>query len=314
MDAYEDEMRGYSDLSDSDIEQALDGRENGTAADELADDELAEMLAGLKVACVQPPSPQVASAHLAAIAAEAAPLRLAADAELESANRTHRPARRFRIIRKRIALLPAAALAALLSTAGLAAAGVTMPGAAKAPFSAVGIQLPNQSRSSAVRAVIDATPPSDRGCVFAQSVAATASQGHSAAAGAPCERSQAATHVQAATHSPASGHRNASDTSEATTEETGAGGPPTGVPPTPPAGQQFGQSTAASAQQSASTDGQAFGQSTAQGAQNLTPATPPSGAGSSANAGSETAQGGPAHAPSTPGSPARSTPGGSHTP
>lgn len=298
MDAYEHEMRGYSQPSDPDIGRTLEGRENGTASDELA-----ELLAGLKVACVQTPSTHVASAHLAAIAAEAAPLRLAADAELESASRTHRPTRRFRMTRKRIALLPAAALAALLSTAGLAAAGVTMPSAAKAPFSAVGIELPNQSRSSAVHAVIDATPPTDRGCAFGQSVAAAASQGHSAAAGAPCEQSQAATHGQA-------GER--PDSSTATAEETGA---PAGVPPTPPAGQEFGQATAATAQQSASTDGQAFGQSTAQSAQDLTPATPPSGAGSSAappaSPGGETEQGGP---PTGAGSAASPTPGGSHTP
>lgn len=306
MDAFEDEMRDYSELSDRDIEQALDGRENGTAGDELG-----ELLVGLKAACVQPPSAQVASAHLAAIAAEATPLRLAADAELESASHTRRPTRRFRMTAKRIALLPAAALAALLSTAGLAAAGVTMPTAAKAPFTAVGIQLPNQSRSSAVHAVIDATQPADRGCAFGQSVGAAASQGHSAAAGTPCEKSQAATHSQAVQHS------NASDDSSAVAEDTDAGGPPAGVPPTPPAGQDFGQSTAASAQQDASTDGQAFGQSTAQGAQGLTPGTPPADAGSSAgppaNAGGETGQ--PAPTPPTgAGSPADSTPGGSHTP
>jgi hypothetical protein len=314
MDAYEDEMNGYAEPSDRDIERTLEDRENGAAGDELA-----ELLAGMKVAYVQAPNAQVTSAHLEAIVAEAVPLRLAADAELESASRTNRPTRRFRMTPKRIALLPAAALAALLSTAGLAAAGVTMPSAARAPFSAVGIQLPNQARSSDVHAVIDATQPADRGCAFGQSVAGAASQGQSAAPGTPCDKGVAASHSQAGEHS------NTSGTSPAAREKTGAGGQPAGVPPTPPAGQEFGQSTAADAQQNASTEGQAFGQSTSEEAQSLTPGTPPSGAGSTAappsgvgssaapppGGGSETGQG---DSSAGEGSPVGSTPGGSHIP
>ena len=71
-----------------------------------------------------------------------------------------------------------------LSSAGLAVAGVDLPDPASTAFERVGMSLPNQAteeergeqeREAAVRAVIDATPPSARrGCAFGQRVAEAA--------------------------------------------------------------------------------------------------------------------------------------------
>jgi hypothetical protein len=90
---------------------------------------------------------------------------------------------RNRIIRP-VATLAAAALAVALGTTGLAVAGVDLPDPAAEAFENAGITLPNQAgggesgehaRSEAVHAVIESTPPSERGCAFGQSVAAAAS-------------------------------------------------------------------------------------------------------------------------------------------
>ena len=94
-------------------------------------------------------------------------------------------------------------------------------------------------------------------------------------------------------------------------DQADQGGQPSGVPPTPPAGQEFGQSTAQDAQQNASTDHQAFGQRTSQGAQELTPSTPPAGAGEQGASGASHSTQGLSTAGSTP---AGTGPGGSHGP
>ena len=89
---------------------------------------------------------------------------------------------RNRIIRP-VATLAAAALAVALGTTGLAVAGVDLPDPAAQAFDNAGITLPNQAgggesgehaRSEAVHAVIEATPPSERGCAFGHSVAEAA--------------------------------------------------------------------------------------------------------------------------------------------
>jgi len=298
FDAYEDEMKDLAELSDRDVERVLGG---DLRVNDPAGRELARRLARVRETYVQPPTEEVASAHLAAIADEAAPLRLGS-LEHDARGRSNaRPTRRFRMTPKRLAILPLGlVLAAFLATAGLAVAGVTLPDAARTPFDQLGIQLPNQSRASDVHAVIDATQPADRGCAFGQAVAAAASQGHSQAAGSACDHGQAAT--------PAKGE----DQQDSDTTETGSGGPPSGVPPTPPAGQEFGQSTATDAQQNASTDDQAFGQRTSQGAQDLTPSEPPADTGSQGD--SDTGQANSAEGLSTASSPAGSSPGGSHIP
>jgi hypothetical protein len=89
---------------------------------------------------------------------------------------------RNRFIRPAVTL-GAATLAAVLGTAGLAAAGVNLPDPAKDAFRRAGITLPNQAgggqsgehgRSDEVHSVLEATPPSERGCAFGHSVAEAA--------------------------------------------------------------------------------------------------------------------------------------------
>jgi hypothetical protein len=208
---------------------------------------------------------------------------------------------------KRLALLPAAILVAVLGMAGLAVAGVTLPTAARAPFDEVGIQLPNQSRASDVHAVIDATPPADRGCSFGQAVAAAASQGRTHAPAEACGHEQGQSQSQAGAQGQAQSHAHGAAAQSAEGQDNAAS-KPSGVPPTPPAGEQFGQSTASGAQQNASTGGQAFGQGTSQGGQDLTPSAPGNQGGAAAGA-----------SPTTPGTsnaagPSGSAPGSSHAP
>jgi hypothetical protein len=91
---------------------------------------------------------------------------------------------RNRFVRPAIKL-GATALGVVLGTAGLAVAGVNLPDPADEAFERAGISLPNQagggdaqgdenSRSDEVQAVIDATPPSERGCEFGHRVAEAA--------------------------------------------------------------------------------------------------------------------------------------------
>ena len=89
---------------------------------------------------------------------------------------------RNRIIRP-VAMLAAAALAVALGTTGLAVAGVDLPDPTAKAFEKAGLTLPNpagggqsgeHARSEAVHAVIEATPPSARGCAFGHSVAEAA--------------------------------------------------------------------------------------------------------------------------------------------
>jgi hypothetical protein len=324
IDAYEGEMDDFTGLSDEDVERVLafagggDGagwRANGgrIGADDASMREVVGLLALMRSTYVRPPRNETASKHLAAVALEAAPLRIASSATRPSATRADRnPTRRLRMTSRRLALLPTAAVGAFLAAAALAVAGVSLPDGARAPFDELGIDLPNQASSSDVHAVIDATPPGDRGCAFGQAVAAAASQGHAQATGNPCEHEQGGAPQDAANHGGSAPHRQGGN--QAGDEQGGAGaGKPAGVPPTPPAGDDFGHSTAADAQQNASTDGRAFGEGTSENAQSLTPAAPPAGAGS--QGGSETGQVNSDQGRSTAAdTPAGSRPGGSHAP
>lgn len=141
--------------------------------------EVAAFLAEMRAAYVSDPEEAVASRHLAAIAREA---------ELVQLQSTPKPAARRRLINRNRFLRPlvtlgAATLAAALGTAGFAVAGVNLPDPATEAFEHVGISLPNQAgggqsgeqaRSDEVHSVLDATPPSERGCAFGQSVAEAA--------------------------------------------------------------------------------------------------------------------------------------------
>jgi hypothetical protein len=141
--------------------------------------EVAAFLAEVRTAYVSDPEEAVASRHLAAIAREA---------ELVRMQSTPKPAAWMRIMNRNRCLRPvvtlgAATLAAVLGTAGLAVAGVDLPDPATEAFEHAGISLPNQAgggqsgehaRSDGVHSVLDATPPSERGCAFGQSVAEAA--------------------------------------------------------------------------------------------------------------------------------------------
>jgi hypothetical protein len=166
------------------------------------------------------------------------------------------------------------ALAIVLGTAGLALAGVNLPDPAKQAFERVGVSLPNQAggdegqsgehaRSDEVKAVIDATAPSDRGCEFGHQVA-------EAAKGSPLpDQAQAACTHAASKHSARNNH----------TRTTGEG--------SSSAGRQFGEDTSERAHSlgDATVDQRRqFGKDTADGAKQLgggpesTPApTPPAG-------------------------------------
>jgi hypothetical protein len=150
----------------------------GSTSQFTDDKEVAGFLGDMRAAYVSEPEEATASRHLAAIARES---------ELVLGRRAPKPSWRRTMIRNRftrpIAALSAAMLATALATAGLAVAGVDLPDPAKDAFNKVGISLPNQagggqsgehSRSAAVHSVIEATPPSERGCAFGHSVAEAA--------------------------------------------------------------------------------------------------------------------------------------------
>ncbi len=142
-------------------------------------DKVAAFLADMRAAYVSDPEEAVASRHLAAIAREA---------ELVQTRRAPKPAAWRRIMNRNrflrpVATLGAATLAALLGVAGLAVAGVNLPDPATEAFEHVGISLPNQAgggqsgehaRSDEVHSVLEATPPSERGCAFGHAVAEAA--------------------------------------------------------------------------------------------------------------------------------------------
>jgi hypothetical protein len=141
--------------------------------------EVAAFLDEVRATYVSNPQEAVASRHIAAIAREA---------ELVQLRRTQKPAPRRRTMARNrflrpVATLGAATLAAVLGTAGLAVAGVNLPAPATEAFERAGISLPNQAgggqsgehaRSDEVHSVLDATPPSERGCAFGHSVAEAA--------------------------------------------------------------------------------------------------------------------------------------------
>ncbi len=160
--------------------------------------------------------------------------------------------------------LGAAVLAVVLGTAGLALAGVNLPDPATQAFERVGISLPRQAggdegqsgehaRSDEVKAVINATSPSDRGCEFGHRVA-------EAAKGSPLPDAAQTACTHAASKRAASKH--AARKKRSRTTEDGSSS----------AGRQFGQDTSERARGlgDATVDqrGQ-FGQDTAEAAKQL---------------------------------------------
>jgi hypothetical protein len=133
----------------------------------------------VRAAYVSEPDEAVASEHLAAMAHEA---ELVLPRHRPEPTAFRRIMNRNRFLRP-VATLGAATIAALLGTAGLAAAGVDLPDGATNAFERAGITLPNQARggqsgdharSDEVRAIHESTPPSERGCEFGHRVAEAA--------------------------------------------------------------------------------------------------------------------------------------------
>ena len=141
--------------------------------------EVAAFLAEVRALYASAPEEAVASRHLAAITREAQLVQMQSTPKPAAWRRTMN---RNRFLRP-VVTLGAATLAAVLGTAGLAVAGVNLPDPATAAFEHVGISLPNQAgggqsgehaRSDEVHSVLDATPPSERGCAFGHRVAEAA--------------------------------------------------------------------------------------------------------------------------------------------
>jgi hypothetical protein len=143
--------------------------------------DVATFLNDVRATYTSEPDEAVASAHLAAMTREAE-LVLPRQRHTPETNAFRRTMNRNRFLRP-IATIGAATIAALLGTAGLAAAGVDLPDGATNAFDRAGITLPNQAgggqsgehaRSDEVHAIIEDTPPSERGCEFGHRVAEAA--------------------------------------------------------------------------------------------------------------------------------------------
>jgi hypothetical protein len=199
FDDYDDEMARLSELSDRDLDRLFYGGSTGSA---LSDD-LEAVLRAARAALAEAPNEVARERHLALV--------LEAARDLASAEQTRTPSPvlapvslRRKVMRRSLSIalrLSVALGAATLSMAGLAYAGVDLPGnaAEKAVERVLRVELPNQERpenagksvADEVHAVIESTE--DRGCEFGQAVAAAASanrQGESPAKDDPCTRDE----------------------------------------------------------------------------------------------------------------------------
>jgi hypothetical protein len=196
FDDYED-MARLSELSDRDLDRLFSGGSTGSA---LSDD-LEEVLGAARTALTQAPNGAARERHLAVV--------WEAARDLASAEQTRAPVplpAPVSLWRKVMSRSLSAALklsvalgAATLSLAGLAYAGVDLPGSAaeKAVENVLRVDLPNQAQpedagksvADDVHAVIEGSD--ERGCEFGQAVAAAASanrQDESPAKDDPCTR------------------------------------------------------------------------------------------------------------------------------
>lgn len=243
-DAYRDEMRILSGLSDRDVDCLLSGR----PGEESESEELAVFLRDLRAVYTEAPSEAIEATHVAAIARAACALAPGREeltpAQRPSTQAPNQAKRRGTMTKKRLALLTAGlALAVPLSLAGLATAGVTLPDAARAPFDQLGLELPNQATADDVQAVIDSIPTDQRDCSFGQEVAQAANGGTGGPSVDPCEQGNAASEL-------------GSENGNADNEHADLG-------------RSFGEQTSTDAGQNASQDGQDLGEPTSQGAQEL---------------------------------------------
>jgi hypothetical protein len=163
--------------------------------------ELDDRLLAAKRALMKGPRPEVATAHLAAMAE--AVRDFGAEAMATSPHSRKRRLTRGRVMRtmRRVAISVAVAtVAAMASMTGLAYAGVGLPSAALTAFHTIGINLPNQAASlpdasQHGQEVSSAATAGSGGCAFGQSIAEIASS--------KSADSHASTHRQDGTHRPA---------------------------------------------------------------------------------------------------------------
>ena len=132
--AFEDRM-GFRGISDAEADRLLAGNSNG-GDPEARIGETAAFLRMARTALLEQPAPEI-EADLVR--------RLAETARLRAASRATRPARPIFRSRGRLVAKVAVAMAMVpAALAGLAFAGVTLPGAANSAFDSVGVNLPNQ--------------------------------------------------------------------------------------------------------------------------------------------------------------------------
>jgi hypothetical protein len=132
--AFEDRM-GIRGISDAEAERLLGEGSNG-GDPEARIGETAAFLRMARTGLLDQPPPEM-EAELVA--------RLAETARLRAASRVARPARPIFGSRRRLVAKLAVAMALVpAGLAGLAFAGVTLPGAADSAFDSLGINLPNQ--------------------------------------------------------------------------------------------------------------------------------------------------------------------------
>lgn len=244
-------------IDEGEIQRLLDGSRQAELPEEGV---LADFVSKLRSLYAEPPSEEVERVHVAQAVAMAREL---AD---EPTTRTVAPAaRRSRarkpMTRRRLAFMTAIAVAAApFATAGLAFAGVSLPGPARAPFEELGIELPNQAQADDVNAVLEATEPAERDCRFGERVAAAASAARSYRNDGDCRRLNAAGDPQKsdqlAAHQP---DRRGSDNDASRSEST------------------LGLSTADSVREEARRDGQALGGGPSEDAQELSEQQGPTG-------------------------------------
>jgi hypothetical protein len=195
FDAYEEDMGRFHDLSEANIDRIMAGRIPLEDSEDLK--ELSLGLAALK-AVGSWGTDQVLERHLNKIAeASRVVARKPAPEAKAPRGATTGWRRALRITRSFVAKLGVAGAALALSTAGLAVAGVDLPGTtAEDTFEKVGIELPNQdgdeshgkSAADRVHAAQDAA--TEKGCEFGQAVSAAASEnnnGKSTKENDPCK-------------------------------------------------------------------------------------------------------------------------------
>lgn len=199
-DAYEDDMGRFRDLSEADIDRIMAGRLPLDDGDEFRD--LAAGFAAYK-AIRSGVADQTAARHLAEVSeASSVVARTPAPRVQAGRHATTGWRRALRLTRSLVAKLGIASAALALSIAGLAVAGVDLPGTtAEDTFEKVGIELPNQDgdethgKSAAERVHAAQDAATEKGCEFGRAVSAAASannNGKSTKEKAPCKDHDAA--------------------------------------------------------------------------------------------------------------------------